>query len=213
MQERVYAAHAGIGWIGKNTCVIHPALGSWFVLGEIVTSLPLAPDEPILDHCGTCGLCIDACPTGAIVEPYVLDGTRCISYLTIEIRKSIPEAQRADLGAHVFGCDICQDVCPWNATAAPSADPAWAPREGLDRPRLADLWLDSDAGLAARIDGTALRRRGVAGLRRNVAVALGNCGAPAADALSAVPDAAPAAFDPLVTEHVEWATHWRTPPR
>jgi epoxyqueuosine reductase len=205
-QERVYAAHAGLGWIGKNTCVINPAVGSWFVLGEIVTSLSLAPDEPVLDHCGTCRLCLDACPTGAIVEPYVLDATRCISYLTIEIKKSIPDVQRPDLGAHVFGCDICQDVCPWNATSAPSEDPAWAPREGLDRPRLADLWRDTDGGLAARIDGTALRRRGVAGLRRNVVVALGNSGAAdAGPALAASLRDAPAAADPVVAQHREWA--------
>jgi epoxyqueuosine reductase len=206
VQERVYAAHAGIGWIGKHTCVINPRLGSWIVLGEIATSLALEFDEPVLDQCGTCTLCIDACPTRAIVEPYVVDATRCLSYLTIEIRKSIPDAQRPDLGTHVFGCDICQDVCPWNATAAPSADSVWQPRPGLDRPRLADLWRDSDEGLAARIDGTALGRRGVAGLRRNVAVALGNAGGPsAADALASLPAAAPSAADPLVTEHRDWA--------
>lgn len=206
VQERVYAAHASLGWIGKHTCVINPRLGSWFVLGEIATSLALEPDEPVLDQCGTCTLCIDACPTHAIVEPYVVDATRCISYLTIEIRKSIPEGQRPDLGAHVFGCDICQDVCPWNATAEQSEDPAWQPRAGLDRPRLADLWRDSDEGLAARIDGTALCRRGVAGLRRNVAVAIGN-GAPAgaAPVLDAIPPAAPSASDPVVIEHRDWA--------
>jgi len=208
VQERVYAAHAGIGWIGKNTCVINPALGSWFVLGEIATSLDLVPDEPVLDQCGTCHLCLDACPTHAIVEPYVVDATRCISYLTIEIKKSIPEEQRPDLGAHVFGCDICQDVCPWNATAAPSADPAWQPRPGLDRPRLADLWRDTDEGLAAQIEGTALRRRGVEGLRRNVAVAIGNSGSfDAAAALAAeLSSASPAAADPVVAEHRDWAS-------
>jgi len=206
VQERVYAAHAGLGWIGKNTCVIHPGLGSWFVLGEIATSLALAPDEPVFDQCGTCRLCLDACPTGAIVEPYVVDATRCLSYLTIEIRKSIPEVQRPGLGAHVFGCDICQDVCPWNATAVSSVDPAWQPHPGLDRPRLTDLWRDSDAGLAARIAYTALRRRGVAGLRRNVAVAIGNSGAAdGGDVLAESPSAAPSAGDPVVAEHGDWA--------
>ena len=206
VQERVYAAHAGLGWIGRNTCLINPALGSWLVLGEIATSLALESDEPVFDQCGTCTLCIDACPTGAIVEPCVLDGTRCISYLTIEIKKSIPEAQRADLGAHVFGCDICQDVCPWNASAAPSSDAAWQPHAGLDRPRLADLWRDTDAGLAARIEGTALLRRGVAGLRRNVAVALGNSGAPeAGPVLGESGPASPSSMDPVVAEHRDWA--------
>jgi len=206
VQERVYAAQAGIGWIGKNTCVINPAVGSWFVLGEIATSLALEPDEPALDQCGTCRLCLDACPTGAIVEPYVVDATRCIAYLTIEIRKSIPEAQRPDLGAHVFGCDICQDVCPWNATAVPSADPAWQPRAGLDRPRLADLWRDTDEGLAARIDATALRRRGVNGLRRNVAVAIGNSiSREAGPVLVESRPAAASSADPIVAEHVAWA--------
>jgi len=206
VQERVYAAQAGVGWIGKHTCVINPAVGSWFVLGEIATSLALEPDEPALDQCGTCRLCLDACPTGAIVEPYVVDATRCIAYLTIEIRKSIPEAQRPDLGAHVFGCDICQDVCPWNATAVPSADPAWQPRAGLDRPRLADLWRDTDEGLAARIDATALRRRGVNGLRRNVAVAIGNSiSREAGPVLVESRPAAASSADPIVAEHVAWA--------
>jgi epoxyqueuosine reductase len=160
----------------------------------------------VFDQCGTCCLCLDACPTGAIVAPYVVDATRCISYLTIEIRKSIPEAQRPDLGSHVFGCDICQDVCPWNATAAPSTDPVWQPRAGLDRPRLADLWRDSDEGLAARIDGTALRRRGVNGLRRNVAVAIGSSGLTEARAILAEPPpAGPTAPDPIVAEHRDWA--------
>jgi epoxyqueuosine reductase len=206
VQERVYAAHAGLGWIGKHTCLINPALGSWFVLGELATSLALDPDEPALDQCGTCRLCLDACPTQAIVEPYVLDATRCISYLTIEIKKSIPEEQRPDLGAHVFGCDICQDVCPWNATAVPSANPAWQPRPGLDRPRLTDLWRDSDAGLAARIADTALRRRGVNGLRRNVAVAIGNNSQIDAAGILMVPEpGSSAASDPVVAEHRDWA--------
>jgi epoxyqueuosine reductase len=186
--------------------VFNPERGSWLVLGEIATSLMLEPDEPVLDQCGTCRVCIDACPTGAIVEPYVLDANRCLSYLTIEIRKSIPEEQRPGLGAHVFGCDICQDVCPWNAAAAPSADPAWQPHPGLDRPTLAELWQESDAGLEARIDGTALRRRGVDGLRRNVAVAIGNSGdAEAIVSLAELPSGAPSVSAPVVVEHRDWA--------
>jgi epoxyqueuosine reductase len=206
VQERVYAAQAGLGWIGKHTCVINPEAGSWFVLGEIATSLALEPDEPALDQCGTCRLCLDACPTGAIVEPYVLDATRCISYLTIEVRKSIPEGQRPDLGAHVFGCDICQDVCPWNAAAPASGDTAWQPRAGLGRPRLSELWRASDAGLASRIEGTALVRRGVDGLRRNVAVAIGNSeDDDAAAALAELPSEAPSASGAVVLEHRDWA--------
>jgi epoxyqueuosine reductase len=173
-QERVYAHHAGLGWIGHNTCVINPDLGSWILLGVVATNLDLAADTPLPDGCGTCRLCIEACPTGAIVEPHVLDATRCLSYLTIEVRGEIPEGQRASLGHHVFGCDICQDVCPYNASAPHSAKPEWQPKPALDAPALADLAGLSDAGLEAAVAGTALRRAGLAGLRRNLAIALAN---------------------------------------
>ncbi len=206
VQERVFASRAGLGWIGKNTCVINPGIGSWFVLGEIVTSLELDADEPALDRCGTCRLCLDACPTGAIVEPYVVDARRCLSYLTIEIKKDIPEEQRPDLGSHVFGCDICQDVCPYNASAPASVDPAWQPRPALEHPRLADLWRASDNDLEQTIAGTALRRRGVAGLRRNVAVALGNSRSPqAGPVLASLRADAPTAAEPVVQAHRDWA--------
>ncbi len=174
VQERVYAQHAGIGWIGKNTCVINPALGSWVFLGAIICSLPLASDAPSLDQCGTCTLCIEACPTRAIVAPGVLDSTRCISYVTIELRGDIPEEHRAGVGTHVYGCDICQEVCPWNAVAPRSEDPAWQPRAAWDRVDLLTLSGRTDDELSAALRGSPMRRTKVQGLRRNVAVALEN---------------------------------------
>ena len=174
VQERVYAQHAGIGWIGKNTCVIHPAIGSWIFLAEIVCSLPLQVDAPSLDQCGTCTLCLEACPTGAIVAPGVLDSTRCISYLTIEKRGDIPESLHAAIGSHVYGCDICQEVCPWNAVAPRSDDPAWQPRSAWDRVDLLTLSRRSDDELADALRGSAMRRTKAQGLRRNVTIALRN---------------------------------------
>jgi epoxyqueuosine reductase len=174
IQERVYAQYAGIGWIGKNTCVINPEAGSWILLGEIICSLSLEPDAPSLDQCGSCTLCLEACPTDAFVAPRILDATKCISYLTIEYRSAIPEALRDGVGNHVFGCDICQEVCPWNGMAAISRDPNWSGEHELTTPALAELARLSDAELAAMIDGTPLTRAGVQGLRRNLEIALGN---------------------------------------
>lgn len=207
VQERVYAQHAGLGWIGKNTCLIHPEQGSWFFLSEIITSLALAPDAPQLDQCGTCTLCIEACPTDAIREPWVLDATRCLSYLTIELRGAIPEADRPGVGTRVYGCDICQDVCPYNAAPARSDDPAWQPAADLDQPRLAALWRASDEKLGALLDQSAMSRAGLQGLRRNVAVALGNAATAEAAGALAEPASAetPSRDDPLVAEHIAWA--------
>jgi epoxyqueuosine reductase len=177
VQERVYAQHAGIGWIGKNTCVINPDVGSWIFLAEIICDLTLECDQPALDQCGTCTLCIEACPTHAIVAPGVLDSTRCISYLTIELKGDIPESIACGVGNHVYGCDVCQEVCPWNQDARASADPAWQPRREWDAVSAAELAARSDEELRAGMRGSAMRRTKVAGLRRNLAVALGNAGA------------------------------------
>ena len=174
VQERVYAQHAGIGWIGKNTCVISPTLGSWTFLGVIICSLSLDVDAPALDQCGSCTLCIEACPTQAIVAPGVLDSTRCISYLTIEHRGDIPAEHHAGIGSHVYGCDVCQEVCPWNAVAPRSGDPAWQPRPAWDAVDLATLSERTDDELAAALRGSPMRRAKAHGLRRNVAIALSN---------------------------------------
>ena len=174
VQERVYAQHAGVGWIGKNTCVINPDIGSWMFLGTIICSLPLEVDAPSLDQCGTCTLCLEACPTQAIVAPGVLDSTRCISYLTIELRGDLPAAHRDGIGSHVYGCDICQEVCPWNASAPRSADPAWQPRPAWDRVDLLTLAEQTDEELTVALRGSPMKRTKVDGLRRNLAVALGN---------------------------------------
>jgi epoxyqueuosine reductase len=174
VQERVYAQHAGIGWIGKNTCVIRPEIGSWIFLAEIICSLPLQVDAPSLDQCGTCTLCLEACPTGALVAPGVLDSNRCISYLTIEKRGDIPEPLRAGIGSHVYGCDICQEVCPWNAVAPCSREPAWQPRPAWDGVHLLTLARRTDDELTDALRGSAMRRTKAQGLRRNVAIALRN---------------------------------------
>jgi epoxyqueuosine reductase len=206
VQERVYAQYAGLGWIGKNTCVINPELGSWIFLAEIICNLDLEPDPPALDQCGSCTLCLEACPTNALVAPYVLDSTRCLSYLTIENKGAIPPDLRDRIGEHAYGCDICQEVCPWNLApgAARSQDAAWQPRPGLDAARLLDLWRRSDDELRTLLKGSAMKRAGVRRLRRNLAVAIGNSADPAAAAALAE-SAEPTTGDPLVAEHVRWA--------
>jgi epoxyqueuosine reductase len=173
VQERVYAQHAGIGWIGKNTCVISPEVGSWIFLAEIICSLALEPDQPALDQCGTCALCIDACPTRALAAPGVLDSTRCISYLTIEQRGPIPDEFAGAVGSHVYGCDVCQEVCPWNQIAPSSTDPAWQPRPVWKDARVSALAAMSDEELGGAMRGSAMTRTKVSGMRRNLAVAQG----------------------------------------
>jgi epoxyqueuosine reductase len=206
VQERVYAQYAGLGWIGKNTCLINAEHGSWLFLAEIITTLELEPDAQALEQCGSCRRCLDACPTGALVDAGVLDSTRCISYLTIELRSSIPEEYRAALGNHVYGCDICQDVCPYNHPSSASSDTPWQARAGLDVPRLVELWQRPDADLRALIKGSAMTRAKLTGLRRNLAVAIANSGdAGARAALRERRDDQPSTADPMVAEHIDWA--------
>jgi epoxyqueuosine reductase len=206
VQERVYARYAGLGWIGKNTCLINDELGSWIFLSVIITNLALEVDAPAQDQCATCARCLDACPTGALVEPYVLDATRCLSYLTIELKGAIPDDRREDIGRHAYGCDICQEVCPWNLTPSTgrSSTHSWLPRTGLDGSLLVDLWRRTDDELRALLKGSAMKRAGVRRLRRNLAVAIGNSGnVEAADVLESHDEAT--CQDELVVEHVDWA--------
>jgi epoxyqueuosine reductase len=208
VQERVYAQYAGLGWIGRNTCLINADQGSWLFLSEIICSLSLTPDAPALDQCGSCSLCLDACPTGALTEPYVLDATRCLSYLTIELKGSIPLGQRSALGAHAYGCDVCQEVCPWNLPASVTADAPWLPRAAFDAPTLAALWRTPDAVLRASLKGSAMSRAGVKRLRRNVAVCAG--ATRDEETLAALEDVdEPSCAEPLVSEHVAWALEQR----
>ena len=211
--ERELAALAGLGWFGRNTMLIHPRRGSYFFIGVLLTDLPLAASAPFReDHCGTCRRCIDACPTGALLGrddsgAPVMDATRCISYLTIELRGAIPEELRPAIGNRVFGCDICQEVCPWNEKfAAPTAEPAYAPRSDLDGPTLVDLAtrlleMSGKAFLREFADSPLSRARRN-GLLRNVCVALGNWGAPEA---GPVLERAAHDHSALVREHAEWA--------
>jgi epoxyqueuosine reductase len=174
VQERAYAQRAGVGWIGKNTCIIHPTLGSWMFLAEIICSLELDADEPSFDQCGTCSLCLEACPTQALTAPGVLDARRCISYLTIEHRGDIPTELGRRAGSWVFGCDVCQEVCPWNAAPPISTDVAWQPRQVWDGPLLTDLQRMSDEQLRPALKGSAMMRAQPSGLRRNIRIAGAN---------------------------------------
>jgi len=176
--ERVYAKYAGVGWIGKNTCVINQKLGSWLFLGVILTSLELQPDIPAPDRCGTCTRCIEACPTNAFVAPYQLDASKCISYLTIEKRGANPEELREGIGRHVFGCDICQDVCPWNRKAPFTSNAEFQPRPELVNPALEWLAQLDDEEFARTFRRSPVKRTKLSGLRRNAAIAMGNSGKP-----------------------------------
>jgi len=205
VQERVFAEQAGLGWIGKNTCVINAGLGSWLFLSEIVCNLELESDTAAVDQCGTCTRCLEACPTGAIVEPYAVDATRCLSYVTIEQRGKVDPAMRGAIGSHVFGCDVCQDVCPWNRRAAESGDEVWQAREGLRFPRLVDLCRLSDDAWRALLRQSAMRRAGLRRIRRSLAFAVSHLTAgDAAVALQALSEHL-SAGDDEIAEAIAWS--------
>jgi epoxyqueuosine reductase len=176
--ERIYARYAGIGWIGKNTCILNQKLGSWLFLGVIATSIevPAPAAELPPDRCGSCRRCIEACPTGALTAPYQMDASLCISYLTIEKRGEIPVELRSRIGRQVFGCDICQDVCPWNRKAPIGGDSELQTRSELVNPALEWLAELDDDGFARNFAGSPVKRAKLSGLRRNVAIAMGNSG-------------------------------------
>jgi epoxyqueuosine reductase len=200
--EKAYAAAAGLGAYGKNTCLLHPEHGSWFFLGVVVTDLELPPDAPRADMCGSCTACLDACPTQAFPQPYVLDATRCISYLTIELRGAIPEPLRSAMGSHVFGCDICQDVCPWNRRRRGAGEPAFEPRVGAFAPDLDELAALDQHGFSERFRRSPVKRAKRRGLLRNVAVAIANTGDPAR---AGVLERLAHDEDAVVREHARWA--------
>jgi epoxyqueuosine reductase len=230
--ERAVARAAGLGWVAKNTCIINEGIGSWLFLGAILTDLELAPGIPVPDRCGTCTACLDACPTGAIIAPYVLNATRCISYYTIEVKGSIPEPLRPQMGRHVFGCDICQDVCPWNRSAPTTSLPAFSPREFASEPAGSGResaernppgdhreserkgWtqsfnppLEQLASLTEEyfnevFRGSPIRRPKYRGFLRNVCVAMGNSGDPK---FRPALERLAAHADSLISEHARWA--------
>jgi epoxyqueuosine reductase len=204
IMERDHAAQAGIGWHGKNTMLIDAQLGTWFFLAEILTTLGLPPDEPVPDRCGTCERCIKACPTGAITAPHRLDARRCISYLTIELKGSIPLELRPLIGDRIFGCDDCLDACPWNRFAQISHETAFSARQSTTGMSLQEYLEVPDAEFRALFKNSPIKRIKRRGFLRNVCVALGNAGdvsdIPALERAAADPD-------PLIAEHAEWAIH------
>ncbi len=199
--EKAYAVAAGLGSYGKNTCVLNQGLGSWFFIGVLITDLELAPDSPTTDICGSCRACLDACPTQAFPEPYVLDARRCISYLTIEVKHSIDPGLRGSMGRQVFGCDICQDVCPWNRKRQVSGGPWFEPRARNFAPPFEELASLSPAEFQERFRRNPIKRAKRRGLLRNVAVAIGNEGSVEHIALLEIllNDE-----DPIVREHAAW---------
>ena len=201
--EKPIAEKAGLGWIGKHTNLINRDAGSWFFIGEIYTDLPLPSDVAEISHCGTCSACIDVCPTNAIVAPYQLDARKCISYLTIEKRGSIPVEFRTAIGNRIYGCDDCQLFCPWNKFATPTAEGDFAPRHALDNADLCDLFAWTEAEWNARTEGSAIRRIGYEQWLRNIAVALGN--AKTTTRVISALRARSSGHSDTIAEHVEWA--------
>jgi epoxyqueuosine reductase len=210
--EKALAQRAGLGWIGKHSNLLAREAGSWFFLGELYTDLPLPAHETAPQaHCGNCTACIDACPTGAIVAPFEVDARLCISYLTIELHGSIPEALRGMIGNRIFGCDDCQLVCPWNRFSTCSDDADFAVRHDLDCAALVDLFAWSEAQFASRTEGSAIRRIGYLRWLRNIAVALGN--APTTPEVLAALHNRREHDSALVREHVAWALARHAPER
>ena len=201
--EKALARNAGLGWIGKHTNLINRHAGSWFFLGELLTNVPLPVDAPASNHCGTCTACIEVCPTRAIVAPYTVDARRCISYLTIELRSSIPEEFRTAMGNRIYGCDDCQLFCPWNKFARASEESDFTPRHRLDASSLIELFAWSEAEFLKRTEGSAIRRIGHECWLRNIAVALGN--APRSEAVIAALNNRAQHNSAMVREHVQWA--------
>lgn len=201
--EKPLAEKAGLGWIGKHTNLLNRQAGSWFFLGEIYTNLPLPMDEPVKNHCGTCHACIDICPTQAIIGPYQLDARRCISYLTIELRDTIPVELRPLMGNRIYGCDDCQLVCPWNRFAKPTQEKDFQPRHGLAAAQLIDLFNWTEEEFLKNTEGSAIRRIGYECWLRNIAVALGN--APTEEKIIKALQSKLNYPSELVREHVEWA--------
>jgi epoxyqueuosine reductase len=201
--ERAFARRAGLGWIGKNTCLINQQMGSWFFLGELLVSLDIAPGAPPPDRCGTCTRCIDACPTSAIVPSgsgWALDSRLCISYYTIELRSAIPAGARAEIGNHVFGCDICQDVCPWNTRSPICSEPDFSARQFA--PPLERLARLTEEEFRDIFRGSPVRRARYAGFLRNVAVAMGNA---RSEKFREPLKKLAQSDEPLVAEHARWA--------
>lgn len=205
--ERMYGRYAGLGWIGKNSCLLNQQYGSWFFLGEILINLGLEYDSPVPDRCGTCTRCIDACPTGALVAPYILDARKCISYLTIELKGIIPEKFRPSIGNNVFGCDLCQEVCPWNKKAKAHGLLAFSPREHLYSPSFEWLCSLSPDSFNRIFKNSPVKRTKLRGLLRNTAIAIGNSGD---TSLIPLLENASHTAEPLIQTHIDWAVRQLT---
>ncbi len=206
--EKAIAKNAGLGWIGKHSNLINQKAGSWFFLGEIFVDLALPADNPVKEHCGKCTDCIDICPTQAIIAPYQVDARRCISYLTIELKGSIPEELRPMMGNRIYGCDDCQLTCPWNRFAHYTAEQDFLPRHGFDAPQLVELFLWEEDEFLKKTEGSPIRRIGHERWLRNIAVALGN-GPKTDETIQALQHRSTHA-SALVNEHVQWALKRKT---